>query len=93
MQNDEITPPTKVITTKRGYTRTITAKQIEFQCRWCYQVVTAWHYPGPLPFYCETCRQGEVRNAIAANSIRRKRQAVAECSTQRKRPVGRPRQY
>lgn len=82
--------PTKIITTKRGYTRTVTATWLEYQCSWCYQSVGVWRFPGPMPLYCETCRAGEVHATNAAASIRRKREADRLQHPPARRP-GRPR--
>jgi hypothetical protein len=81
--------PTKTVTTKRGYSRTVTATSISYQCQWCYQSVTAWHFPGPKPAYCEDCRNGDIHRSVAAASIARKRDQ--ERTDNPPRPVGRPR--
>ena len=89
MPEDSTPPPSKTITTRRGYTRTLTATHREYQCSWCYATVQEWHYPGPAPRYCAACRHGDVRRSVAAASVRRTREQTR--ATHPPRPVGRPR--
>jgi hypothetical protein len=83
-------PPPKVITTARGYTRTIHARRVQWRCEWCSAEHDEWRYPGPVPRYCDGCKQA-AQNSLAAGAIRRRRQAEQEQHPVRKRPVGRPR--
>lgn len=78
-------PPPKVIPTARG-PRTIRARRVAWRCEWCSTEHTDWRWPGPVPRYCDECRQ-PAQNAMAAGQQRRKRAT----DTRRKRPVGRPR--
>lgn len=96
-------PPPKVITTARGYTRTVHARLVTWRCEWCTACdgceVTEWRYPGPLPRYhdpvCPGCGQAckrEAQNALAAGLMRRRRQAEEDRAPYaRRRGPGRPR--
>lgn len=84
-------PPPKVLTLPGGYTRTITARRVNWRCEWCSAEHEEWRYPGPLPRYCEECRR-PAQNAMAAGAMRRKRQAEHDAAPYaRQRPPGRPR--
>lgn len=89
--NSREAPPPKVVTTARGYTRTIQARLVEFRCEWCSSEQQVWQYPGAAPRYCSvSCHKeaGRVMNAARQRERReRKRRPYG-----RRRPVGRPRQ-
>jgi hypothetical protein len=71
---DESPPPPKIVTTARGYTRTLRARRVTWRCEWCSEERTAWQYPGPVPRYCPECRQA-AQNSMAASLMRRRRGA------------------
>ena len=82
--------PPKTITTARGYTRTIQARRVQWRCEWCSVEHDEWRYPGPIPRYCDGCKQA-AQNSLAAGAMRRKRQAEQDAHPWGQRPVGRPR--
>lgn len=56
-----VEPPPKVITTSRGYTRTLHARLVSFRCEWCSQEREVWQYPGAAPRYCEECLERRLK--------------------------------
>jgi hypothetical protein len=88
--SQEPAPPPKVVTTARGYTRTLHARLVAFRCEWCSQEREVWQYPGAAPRYCAECRAAAQQ---AMNSARqREKRARATSYYGYRRPVGRPRQ-
>jgi hypothetical protein len=84
-------PPPKVVTTARGYTRTLHARLVQFRCEWCSEEREVWQYPGPVPRYCcEECRR-EAQRALNAGRQREKRERDAPPWWGRRNRVGRPR--
>ncbi len=85
-------PPPQIVTTARGYTRTLHAQRVTLRCEWHGgDEVTRWAYPGPPSRYCsDECRQA-AQNALAAAAARRKRAAARAAHPYAARPVGRPR--
>lgn len=82
-------PPAKVVTTARGYTRTLHARLVWFRCEWCSLEREVWQYPGAAPRYCEACRPEAQR---AMNTARQREKRKRETSPYGWRPpVGRPR--
>ena len=81
-------PPPKVITTARGYTRTLQARLVSFRCEWCSAEQQVWQYPGAAPRYCACCR-AEAQQAMNTARQREKR-ARASSPYGWRRPVGRP---
>jgi hypothetical protein len=70
-------PPPKVITTARGYTRTLHARLVLFRCEWCSQEQQVWQYPGATPRYCEGCR-AQAQQSMNTARQREKRQRERE---------------
>lgn len=86
-------PPTKVVTTSRGYTRTLHARLVCFRCEWCSQEREVWQYPGAAPRYCEECR-AQAQQSMNSARQREKRERERERNANRyatRRAVGRPR--
>jgi hypothetical protein len=82
-------PPPKVVTTDRGYTRTLHARLVSFRCEWCSEEREVWQYPGAAPRYCEGCREEAQR---AMNTARQREKRKRDTSPYAWRPrVGRPR--
>jgi hypothetical protein len=82
-------PPPKVVTTARGYTRTLHARLVWFRCEWCSQEREVWQYPGAAPRYCDGCRK-EAQQAM--NTARQREKRERDTSPYGWRPpVGRPR--
>ena len=92
MSEAEESLPPRVITTKRGYTRTVTARTVSFRCEWCSRERTVLQYSGPLPRYCPECKH-DAQNSLARTLMRRRRQQERDNNPFGigKRPVGRPR--
>ncbi len=83
-------PPPKIITTERGYTRTINARRVTWRCEWCSAEHDEWRYPGPIPRYCDECRQ-PAQNSMQAGLMRRKRKAEIDAHPfSHRRGPGRP---
>ncbi len=84
-------PEPKVVTTARGYTRTLHARVVLFRCEWCSEEREVWQYPGAAPRYCKGCR-GEAQQAMNSARQREKRARERQANPyKRRRPVGRPR--
>src|SRR5215210_900716 len=66
-------PDPKVVTTSRGYTRTLHARLVLFRCEWCSEEREVWQYPGAAPRYCEGCR-GEAQQVMNSARQREKRE-------------------
>lgn len=62
----------KLITTHRGYTRTVKPRLVTWSCQWCGAEHTEYRYPGPAPRYCDECRQ-PAQNAQARETMQRRR--------------------
>lgn len=90
--NSAAAPPPKVVTTARGYTRTLHARQVRFRCEWCSEEHAVWQYPGPAPRYCGAACRTEARRALNAGRQREKRARESSPYGWR-RPVGRPRKW
>jgi len=87
----EEAPPPKVVTTARGYTRTLHARAVGFRCEWCSAEREVWQYPGAAPRYCEECRPEAQR---ALNSGRQRDKRAREYNPFGPyRPRGRPQRY
>ena len=82
-------PPPKVVTTNRGYTRTLHARVVSFRCEWCSTEQQVWQYPGAAPRYCAACR-GAAQQAMNTARQREKRARDTRPYAYR-RAVGRPR--
>jgi hypothetical protein len=44
-----------------AYTRTSRERQVRFTCRRCGEEVIEWRFPGPLPWYCPSCRDQRIQ--------------------------------
>ncbi len=83
-------PPPKVVTTARGYTRTLYARLVLFRCEWCSREQKVWQYPGASPRYCEECRE-EAQQSMNSARQREKRERDRQATPYvRRRLVGRP---
>ena len=90
MTNSGEAPPPKLVTTARGYTRTLHARLVGFRCEWCSEEREVWQYPGAAPRYCGECRKAAQQ---AMNAARQREKRARDRSPYGwRRPVGRPRQ-
>ena len=88
-------PPPKVVTTARGYSRTLHARLVLFRCEWCSQERQVWQYPGAAPRYCDGCR-AQAQQSMNSARQREKRQRERDQERQAnpyawRRSAGRPR--
>lgn len=88
--SSEAPPPPKVLTTARGYTRTLHARRVRFRCEWCSVDQEVWQYPGAPPRYCEECRPDAQRALNSGRQREKRAQASNPFGPYRRR--GRPRQ-
>lgn len=78
--DDDIAKLDRLITTARGYTRTIKPRLINWRCEWCEKDHSEYRYPGAKPRYCDECRQ-PAQNAIAARQMRQRRHHICPTCT------------